>query len=145
MQRVTKTSPLVTASLIGYFAMQPPSSARGITLLESLIAILVVALGIFSVVGIQFRLLSDAQGGIRRSQAIRLIEDLSERIQANPQSGQHLDLYMADFPASSIRDCNTPCSSEELSAFDIAEWHEMVQSTLGNGRALVFPGPADSN
>ena len=51
--------------------MPSRQSIRGITLLESLVAILVIALGIFSVLGIQLRTLSDAQAGIRRSQALR--------------------------------------------------------------------------
>ena len=39
--------------------MPSRQSIRGITLLESLVAILVIALGIFSVLGIQLRTLSD--------------------------------------------------------------------------------------
>ena len=55
---------------------------KGITLLESLVAIVVMALGLLGVVGIQMRTLADTQTGVRRAQAVKLIEDLSERVRA---------------------------------------------------------------
>ena len=54
---------------------------RGISLIESLVAIVVMALGILGILGVQMRTLADTQSGVRRAQAIRLIEDLSERTQ----------------------------------------------------------------
>ena len=57
---------------------------RGVTLLESMIAIVLVALGVLGILGVQLRTLSDTQTAVRRAQAIRLIEDLSERMKANP-------------------------------------------------------------
>ena len=62
---------------------------RGITLIESLVAIVVMALGILGILGIQMRTLSDTQNGVRRAQAIRLIENLSERKKVNPNSAKN--------------------------------------------------------
>ena len=52
---------------------------RGITLIESLVAIVIAALGILGIVGVQMRTLADTQTTVRRAQAIRLIEDLAGR------------------------------------------------------------------
>lgn len=125
--------------------MPSRQSIRGITLLESLVAILVVALGVFSVMGIQIRILSDAQAGIRRSQAIRLIEDLSERINANPATSEYLSVYTAESPEAPTTDCSSPCTAEELAARDIYQWRQQVQSAFGSGRAIVFQSTADSD
>ena len=125
--------------------MPSRQSIRGITLLESLVAILVIALGIFSVLGIQLRTLSDAQAGIRRSQAIRLIEDLSERINANPQASEYLDIYTANPPKEAAKDCSTPCTPEELAKLDIQQWHRQIQLAFGSGRAIVFQSTADAD
>ena len=125
--------------------MPSRQSVRGITLLESLVAILVVALGVFSVLGIQLRTLSDAQAGIRRSQAIRLIEDLSERINANPAASEYLEIYTADSPEEAANDCTTPCTSEELARLDIHQWHQQMQHAFGSGRAIVFQSTADAD
>ena len=43
---------------------------RGITLLESLVAIVVMALGILGILGVQMRTLSDTQTGVRRAQEL---------------------------------------------------------------------------
>ncbi|QNP47326.1 type IV pilus modification protein PilV [Diaphorobacter aerolatus] len=115
---------------------------RGITLLESLVAILVVATGVFGVLSIQLRTLADAQAGMRRSQAIRLIEDLSERIHANPPMGDYLSTHFVDI--SGIEDCTQPCNTNDWAAREFSEWQKRAQSSLGNGRALVFQGTADS-
>lgn len=58
----------------------------GFALIESLIAIVVVALGILGILGVQMRTLADTQTGVRRAQAICLIEDLSERLKVNPNA-----------------------------------------------------------
>ncbi len=118
---------------------------RGITLLESLVAILLLALGVFSVLGIQMRILSDAQAGIRRSQAIRLVEDLRERISTNPEAAEYISTYVAEAPSLSANTCSTPCSTAELAIHDIAQWHQAVKSTFINGKAYVFQSTADSD
>ena len=61
-------------------------SQRGITLIESLVAIVIAALGILGILGMQMRTLTDTQTSVRRAQAIRLIDDLSERIKVCPNS-----------------------------------------------------------
>lgn len=58
---------------------------QGLTLLESLVAIVVLALGVLGMLGVQMRTLAETQTGVRRAQAVRLIEDLSERIKSNPR------------------------------------------------------------
>ena len=121
------------------------SSLRGIALLESLVALLILAIGILGVLGVQFRLLSDTRAGARRSQAIRLIADLSERIQANPQAGDFPEIYTTAFPASFAVDCTKPCTARELAMHDIAFWHRMVASEFSGGQALVFSSHAEDD
>ena len=50
---------------------------RGITLIESLAAIVVMALGVLGILGVQMRTLADSQTSVRRAQAVRLIEKLN--------------------------------------------------------------------
>ena len=74
-----------------------PRAQRGITLIESLIAILIMALGILGVLGVQMRTLSDTQTSVRRAQAIRVIEDLSERIKVNPNGLANINTYLTSW------------------------------------------------
>ncbi|HRN05700.1 MAG TPA: prepilin-type N-terminal cleavage/methylation domain-containing protein, partial [Ottowia sp.] len=48
------------------------AAQRGVTLIESLVALVVVAVALFGILGIQMRTLVDTQSGVRRAQAIRL-------------------------------------------------------------------------
>ena len=126
---------------------------RGITLVESLVAIVVMALGVLGILGAQMRTLADTQTGVRRAQAVRLIEDLSERIRVNPTGPSQLANYVigsaepAAPPGTSElaalrtlqNSCTTSaCTGAQLAARDRALWLATVQQTLPQGHAQVF-------
>lgn len=72
-------------------------SQRGISLIESLVAIVIAALGILGVLGVQMRTMSDTSTTVRRAQAIRLIEDLGERLKTNPNALSNIASYTSAF------------------------------------------------
>lgn len=110
---------------------------RGISLIESLIAMVVMALGILGIVGVQMRTLTDTQSGVRRAQAIRLIDDLGERLQNNPDALNNLATYTTSPGAGT--DCATAaCTPAQLAAFDIRQWRLNVAAALPGGSATVF-------
>ena len=126
---------------------------RGITLVESLVAIVVMALGVLGILGAQMRTLADTQTGVRRAQAVRLIEDLSERIRVNPTGQSQLANYVIASAEPSAppgtaelaalrtlqNSCTTSaCSGTQLAARDRALWLATVQQTLPQGHAQVF-------
>lgn len=117
------------------------SRQRGITLIESLIAILIMAVGILGIMGVQMRTLNDTQTGVRRAQAIRLIEDLSERLKVNPNGLSNIDGYLLAWKEKPVvdRDCSTSeCSNAQLAAYDRAIWRQSVGQVLPGGDAAVF-------
>lgn len=126
---------------------------RGITLVESLVAIVVMALGVLGILGVQMRTLADTQTGVRRAQAVRLMEDLSERIRANPNGLSQLASYAIDTPLPTAppsaqdltalqtlqNSCSTnACSGTQLATRDRALWLATVQQSLPLGHARVF-------
>ncbi|MDR0225632.1 MAG: type IV pilus modification protein PilV [Burkholderiaceae bacterium] len=112
-------------------------SQQGLSLLESLIAILVMALGVLGILGMQMRTLADTQASVNRTQAVRLVEDLSERIKMNPDALRSLGSYASAWKTSTASTC-TNCSPSALAARDIYEWKKSVASTLPLGDAAVF-------
>ena len=113
----------------------------GITLIESLVAIVVVALGILGILGVQLRTLADTQTGVRRAQAIRLIEDLSERTKVNPSSLGNIAAYTAGWgsaPAAPTDCGSATCTTDDLARYDINRWKQLVQANLPLGDANVF-------
>lgn len=116
------------------------SSQKGITLIEALVALVITAVGILGVVGVQLRSLADTQTGIRRAQAVRLVEDLSERLKVNPNALAVLDLYKKDWgkPAANPTACDTGCASDALAKQDLATWYSQVQAALPLADAATF-------
>jgi len=111
---------------------------RGVTLIESMVALVVAALGVLGIVGVQMRTLNDTRAGVSRGYAIHLIEDLAERVQNNPDALNNLEAYTAESPTPST-DCTTAaCDPAALATFDTKEWQDNVSAALPNGKAIVF-------
>ena len=129
--------------------LTPSRKQRGITLLESMIAIVVAALGILGILGVQMRTLADTQTSMRRAQAIRLIEDMSERMKVNPNALLSINDYTSSFAKKaedySSADCSTSaCTPTKQAAFDLKLWKTSVQQTLPLGQASIFLAPGES-
>lgn len=126
------------------------SGQHGITLIESLIAILVAALGILGIIGVQLRTLADTQTTVRREQAIRLIEDFSERMKISPNALVNMGSYTSGWSTSlptpdAGTSCTTgTCTPAQLAAYDLAEWKQLVQASLPMGDANVFQATGET-
>ncbi|MDR1967667.1 MAG: type IV pilus modification protein PilV [Burkholderiaceae bacterium] len=130
----------------------PRQRQRGLTLVEALVAMVVAAVGVLGIVGAQIRTLADTQTAVRRSQAILLIEDLSERLRINPNSLAVLSSAAAGkltsgwnaTPAAAV-DCRTTgCTPEQLNAFDLKDWKSTVGRVLPLGDANIFIAPGET-
>ena len=64
-------------------AMARVSRQHGMSLIESLVALLVLALGIMGLAGVQARMLAENRTTNSRAIAVSLIEDLANRMQLN--------------------------------------------------------------
>ncbi|MDO4796057.1 MAG: type IV pilus modification protein PilV [Brachymonas sp.] len=118
------------------------NSQKGVALLESLVALLVVALGIFGILSLQIRTMANTQTSVRQAQAIRLVENLSERVRMNPNSfvkevasGYNIDW---NSKGDDKLNCNEGCSPQNLAKVDVAAWKESVQAALPLADAKVF-------
>jgi type IV pilus assembly protein PilV len=133
---------------------QRPDGHRqaGVSLLESLVALLVLALGVLGMLGVQLKSLADNQSATHRAMAVRLAEDLFERIKANPQGLGSIDIsaYSANgswatlaTPPASSQCIGSACSASQQATFDVWRWQRSVQQTLPGGNATTFVSPSD--
>ena len=119
---------------------------RGISLIESLVAIVVMALGILGILGVQMRTLADTQTTVYRAQAIRLIEDLGERMKINPNALGSINNYVSGFSDEPTPgDCSSGCSHGDQATYDLALWKQAVKATLPLGQASVFLAPGETD
>lgn len=116
----------------------------GIALLESMVSILVLALGVLALASMQIHTLTETQTSVRRAQAIRAIEDLAERIKANPggfgqlHAGSYASGWNADTVSADDGCSSKACSPAELAHSDIMRWKSNLAEMLPMGKASVF-------
>ncbi len=98
----------------------PPRRRAGYSLIEVLLAVLVVGVGALGVAGLQLLSSQNVRAALERSVALLLAEDMLELIRANPDADYVAAL--GDAPAS-FADClASSCTPAELAAFDVALW-----------------------
>lgn len=106
----------------------------GFTLIEVLIAMLVLAVGLLGLAGLQATSLKNNQGAYYRSQATQLAYDLADRMRANIAGKAN---YTAILPSSATAKANclttTGCSPANLAENDLFEWNSAVSNNLPGG------------
>lgn len=89
-------------------------------MLELLVAVLVVAVGALGVAGLQLASIQNNRGAMQYSVTTSLVNDLVERMRANPDADYRTELGAAPPP---FHDClANDCTSGQLAQFDLAVW-----------------------
>ena len=68
-----------------------PECARGFTLIETLVALVVLSVGLLGAVAMLLGSLRGQAQALRRVAAISLVRDMADRIRANPRGGAQYD------------------------------------------------------
>lgn len=120
---------------------------RGFTLLEVLIAVMLLAVGLLGLAGLQAVSLRNNHSSYLRSQATMLTYDIIDSMRSNRaavQAGSYnigLEDSGPTWPTSP--DCMTaPCSGPQLATAEIADWIQRLGSTLPSGDGSIVPALA---
>jgi type IV pilus assembly protein PilV len=115
---------------------------RGVSLLESLVALSILAIAILGLLAVQWRTLAHAGQSLRRAQAVQLAADLAGRLRSNPIAQAQLNAYASSWgvrPTPPPKACDqAACNAAELARWDIARWRANVADTLPQGDAATF-------
>ncbi len=107
---------------------------QGFTLIEILIAMVIMAFGLLGLAGLQASGLKQNQSAYLRSQATALAYDLADRVRANRSQ---IATYIAASSGTGTQATNclntTGCSALLMAAHDIYEWKLMIGSPPLNG------------
>lgn len=104
----------------------------GATLIEVLVAMMVLAIGLLGLAGLQATSIQSNHSAYYRSQATLLASDLADRMRAN-RTEALTSAYLIDFPTPSTSNSVTGTSAEK----DIAEWLNQLARTLPDGTGKV--------
>ena len=119
----------------------------GFTLIEVLIAMVVLAVGLLGLAGLQATSLRNNQSAYNRSQATQLAYDLADRMRANRLFGaNYLTTFMAptaatcatsDTPCTACTSAAKSCTPPQLAVKDLFEWNNALTSTLPSGTGTI--------
>jgi type IV pilus assembly protein PilV len=122
---------------------------RGASMLEALVALMVLALGVLGLARLQIATLMEARNADARSMAVQAASDLLDRMQVN-RAARFTHNAFSDYligwempPAAQVNCLTTPCSSDALAEFDIWQWKQSLALQLPNGDATVFRSSSD--
>jgi type IV pilus assembly protein PilV len=135
----------------------------GLTLIESLVALVVLALGIMGLAGVQTRLLVETRTANSRAIAVGLIDDLTNRMSLNrtaaigkpqvlPVTAATTSQYVFAWGGAATGtamptyvNCGTTstttCTPAEMAQSDLFQWRTTVNAAFPGGQATVFQIP----
>ncbi len=138
MSRNMKVTPRVSAT---------PDRQRGMSLVESLVALLVLALGIMGLAGVQARMVAETRTTNSRAVAVSLIDDITNRMLLNRDhaiAGGYNLAFATVAPAASNCTAGT-CTNIQIANTDLAAWRASVEALLGpGGQSAVFQAFPDT-
>lgn len=110
-------------------------NTHGFSLVELMVAVLILAVGLIGLAGLQVAGLRSNQVAYYRSIATQLAYDMTDRMKANVVGVQNGNYNNG---AAGTADCKTSmCTPAELAEYDLATWNAALSSKLPNGKGLV--------
>jgi type IV pilus assembly protein PilV len=101
----------------------------GVSLVESLVALVVMSIGMLGVAGLYVESVRSNRTALIRTNAVYLVNDLADRIRANRRGRE--EYAKTPQPIDSVPNCAaTDCTPAQLAAYDLAHWQSHVQETL---------------
>jgi type IV pilus assembly protein PilV len=121
--------------------MRSRQATAGFTMLEVLIAIVVIAFGLLGVAGLQVVALKNNQSASYRLTATTLANDMIDRVKTNA-----IGLIAGDYNTPDVNAYTTQvaaclssagCTPQQLAQNDRFEWAQLVAAALPGGRGIV--------
>lgn len=117
---------------------------RGISMIESLIGLVVLAMGVLALARLQMGNATESRHASARFTAVQMASELQERMVVNraamtpiPANNPYLTTFEASAAANTACD-EAPCNAAQLAAWDLAQWKAKLASRLPDGNAEVF-------
>ena len=136
--------------------MNPQRQMQGATLIEVLIAMLVLAVGILGLMALQINGKRANYEALQRSAAVSLAQDMMNRMRANPNVGltgttflqTNYDTTTLGYTGGGVgggkistapTDCtSTTCSTTQLAAYDLWAWEKKLDDAV-TSNGLINP------
>ncbi|HAS85444.1 MAG TPA: type IV pilus modification protein PilV [Candidatus Competibacter sp.] len=113
-------------------------NSAGFTLLEVLVALVVLSVGLLGLASLQVNGLRFNHSAYLRTQATLLAEELADRMRAN-QPGFAAGNYNNPANPAVVAACQTPagCTPDQMAQTDVAQWRQSLATLLPTGQGVV--------
>ena len=98
-----------------------PADSRGVTMIEVLVALLILTVGLLGVAGLQARMQTAEIEAFQRAQALVLLQDMVDRINANRVNAASYATGSVTLGTASTLDCSAPPATDVMLK-DKCEW-----------------------
>lgn len=123
------------------------SIKNGFSMVELLVAVLIFAIGLVGLAGLQLAGLRSNQTAYHRSVATQLAYDMIDRMRSNAailnsdrlnNTESYRDVSPATTAASNPLQCETNlCSPADLAVYDLKRWNTQLAAQLPGGKGIV--------
>lgn len=114
----------------------------GFSMIELLVAVLVMAIGVLGVAALQMVSLQNNRAALVRAEAVTLAYDMMDRIRANPAGTPPGDAYdglaLDAVPPDSPNCLTTTCTAAQMVAFDQRSWKCQLGAHNGHELCTTF-------
>ncbi|MFY8283558.1 type IV pilus modification protein PilV [Pseudoalteromonas sp. SSMSWG5] len=117
--------------------MKNNSHQQGFTLIEVLIAFIILSLGLLGAIALQAKAKQASFDAMQRSAAISLGNDIIQRMRAN-DTASFANLYQKNFNSQTALQKVSPCyqsscSSQQIAALDMQQWVRAIRARENTG------------
>ncbi len=114
-------------------------TVSGFTLVEVMVALLVLAIGLLGLAGLLLAGLSSNHNAYVRTQATLLAQDMADRMRNNRGN---LAAYSG---GATTDDCSAnSCTGAQMAGYDLAQWNQALAALLPGGAGVIANNPAGS-
>ena len=114
----------------------PRQRVRGFTLIEVLIALIIMSVGMLGIAGLYVHSMRAGRTSMFRHHAVTLAGDVADRIRANPRA---FGAYAGGGANNNCVSGGIDCTRPEMAAHDIFLWNQQAAAYLPGGNVgIVF-------
>ena len=125
--------------------MNPQSKQHGFSMVEILVTIVVMAIGLLGLAGLQATSLRNTEESYQRSQAAALAYDMLDRMRANSAGVTAGDYDSITAAPGSHTDCTAgTCTTSQMATYDNYDWQTKIAAALSSGSGAVSGNGAGS-
>lgn len=116
------------------------TESRGFSLIEVLVAVLIVAVGVLGIVGLQLVTMRTNSSAMLRSQATQYAYNIIDRARANPGANYVIALAAAPPAAPACDGAGANCTRQQMATYDLAGWFTDLGTLPGGDGAITLTG-----